>query len=300
MPLLLLIAIIVAAAAAGASFVRHIASEQPAQLLEGVWSVLLHCGFLAAAGSGRLCRLCQSAEIHVAGSHRNKALEGMVLRSMQQQQDSQEGQMQQTSVALLPIPMTDELEQVVATLSSSRTRSRDLWDSISKLQLHLEGDAGADWVYYPAPSLPGFSVSLSTSNRGSGSNAVGYQELLLELRKLTNVNWAFRFGLLISPKSTARLLSIFSLARRVDAAHAFIEERNEAGMILLRQAAAGIEALELSMQRSMAFVELLRPLARQQRQLEQRYETLLLLGALRECEARRVQQLQEDVSTSLL
>lgn len=48
-------------------------------------------------------------------------------------------------------------------------------------------------VYYPAPSLPGFSISLSTNN-SSASNAVGYQELLLELRKLTGVNWAFRQG----------------------------------------------------------------------------------------------------------
>ncbi|CDJ35227.1 uncharacterized protein EMH_0096090 [Eimeria mitis] len=230
----------------------------------------------------------------------------MVLRSMQQQQDSKEGQMQQTSVALLPIPMTDELEQVVATLSSSRTRSRDLWDSISKLQLHLEGDAGADcWGPLPegcvnpepfqkpraAAAASAVATAAAVAARAAARaiqkqisrvlpprRSKQQQERLIQQpqapcyfvsQDIDDKDLLNRFGLLISPKSTARLLSIFSLARRVDAAHAFIEERNEAGMILLRQAAAGIEALELSMQRSMAFVELLRPLARQQRQLEQ-------------------------------
>ena len=54
-----------------------------------------------------------------------------------------------------------------------------------------------------------------------------------------------------------------------DAAHAFIEERNKAGMLLLKQASAGVEAVELSVQRTMGVAELLRPLAHQQRQLEQ-------------------------------
>lgn len=160
----------------------------------------------------------------------NDMLEGMLLRSMQQQQDTPEGQQQQSSVAMLPIPKTQELEQVVETLGNS-SHSKDLADNISMLQLQLEGHAGDDWlvnaefvkcysrvltgfcrappgahflalktcyvchrVYYPAPSLPGFSISLSTNNRSRSSNAVGYQELLLELRKLTGVNWAFRQG----------------------------------------------------------------------------------------------------------
>ena len=78
----------------------------------------------------------------------NETLEGMLLRSMQQYRDPMEGQQQEHSVALLQIPKTQELEQVVGTLSSSSSSSRALWDNISTLQLHLEGQAGADWSVF--------------------------------------------------------------------------------------------------------------------------------------------------------
>ncbi|CDI85751.1 hypothetical protein, conserved [Eimeria praecox] len=210
MPLLLLAAAIMAATAAGASFVRHLASEQPVGKLYAAcsswWRALGACCcvvasllLLAAAVSADSTNLLKSLLQDPTMLPRyfplgNRALEEMLLRSMQEHQDSREGRLQQNRAALLPIPKTKELEQLVETLTSRSSPSRALWDSISMLQLHLEGHAASDWVYYPAPSLPGFRISLSTSNESSVSDAVGYQELLFELRKLTGVNWAFRQG----------------------------------------------------------------------------------------------------------
>ncbi|OEH79956.1 hypothetical protein cyc_01604 [Cyclospora cayetanensis] len=266
-------------------------------------------------------------------------------------------------------------------------------------------------IYYPAPSLPGFSVSLSSDSTTGGSSAMSYQEILVELEKLTGVHWAFtsaplpegcvhprpfvktrvtvatvasdaaaatrgtawavaqqvgkllpswrgshpqrqqnpapcyfasrdvldkdllsRFGTALTPKSVARLLSIFALSRRIgktqtdslgpaaafvlrrilrgdedslgcdsaDAAFEFVAKRNKEDLILLRQAAAGVEALEVLLQRSRATAELMRPLALQQQRLEQRYEALLLLRAMKDCETRRVQHLQQEMNATCI
>ncbi|CDJ46657.1 hypothetical protein EBH_0013070 [Eimeria brunetti] len=337
-PLLLLAAVIVGGAAAGASLVRHLAAEQPVDPAVGnaLWQQTQHL-------------------------KREGALEGMLLRSMEQHQYSREGQQQQHNVALLPIPKTKELEHVVESLSRSSSCSKALRESISMLQLQLEGHAiSGCWGPLPdgcvnpepfqkrrASAAASAAATVATAAARAALRAIRRQvsRLLPSQRRQQQQRRLFqqrpapcyfvsqdiedkhllsRFGPTTSTKSTARLLSIFSLARRVDAARAFIEKRSKADMLLLQQTAAGVEAMELSMQRSMVVAELLRPLAHRQRQVEQipveqrcmvrllalvfsaqgnvveRYETLLLLGALRECEAWRVQQLQQDLSASLL
>ncbi|XP_026194562.1 uncharacterized protein LOC34618585 [Cyclospora cayetanensis] len=222
----------------------------------------------------------------------------MLVRIMQQQQGSQ-GHRQ--PVALLPMPKTQELVDFVERLSSSNSSSSgDLRGTVAALQLELEGQPGDAWIYYPAPSLPGFSVSLSSDSTTGGSSAMSYQEILVELEKLTGVHWAFTFGTALTPKSVARLLSIFALSRRIDAAFEFVAKRNKEDLILLRQAAAGVEALEVLLQRSRATAELMRPLALQQQRLEQRYEALLLLRAMKDCETRRVQHLQQEMNATCI
>ncbi|CDJ57370.1 hypothetical protein, conserved [Eimeria maxima] len=382
MPLLLLAAVIVAAAAAAASFVRQLAAEQPVGKLyaacSSCWRAFGACCcigasllLLAAAVSADSANLLKSLLQDPTMLPRyfplgNDMLEGMLLRSMQQQQDTPEGQQQQSSVAMLPIPKTQELEQVVETLGNS-SHSKDLADNISMLQLQLEGHAGDDWLvnaefvkcysrvltgFCRAPPGAHFlalktwgplpqgcvnpqpfqkpraatAASATVTAAAAAARAAARviksqisrllpqwrskQQQTLHLQppapcyivsqEIEDRELLSRFGHFISPKSTARLVSIFSLARRVDAAHAFIKGRNKAVIGLLQQIATGVEAMNLSMQRSMAVAEILRPLAHQQRQLEQgnsaleRYETLVLLGALQECEARRVRQLQED------
>ena len=65
-----------------------------------------------------------------------------------------------------------------------------------------------------------------------------------------------------------------------EAAFEFIEKRNKQDLVLLQQAAAGIEAMEVLLRRCSAAVELLRPLALQQQRLEQVRPSLCLLKAL--------------------
>lgn len=83
----------------------------------------------------------------------NGALEGMLMRSMQKQdgpqrqhhpqQQQQQGQRQE--VALLPIPKTQELADVVRQLGSSIDGSESLRATVAALQVQLEGGAAADW-----------------------------------------------------------------------------------------------------------------------------------------------------------